>query len=217
MGGPFLQFVGAVGRGDAETALSALVTGAVLLLLCFPVHELAHAMTADRLGDDTPRLLGRISLNPLRHLDPIGTLLFLFSGFGWAKPVPVNVSRLNGDRRVSFAIVALAGPVSNIALAILFGVVFRVVGGDIRLIDFALTSAVVLNVYLAFFNLIPVPPLDGSRVLAAVLPPSADGVLRQLEQFGFVILIAVIYLVPQVFNAVVALPATTLARALLGL
>lgn len=211
-----MQLVSAVGRGDMESALSALVTGALLLLLCFPVHELAHAVTADRLGDDTSRLLGRISLNPLRHLDPIGTLLFLVSGFGWAKPVPVNVSRLNGDRRVSFAIVALAGPLSNIALAALFGFVYRLVGGDIRLIAFALTSAVLLNVYLAFFNLIPVPPLDGSRVLAAVLPPSADGILRQIEQFGFVILIAVIYLVPQLFNAVVALPANAVARALLG-
>lgn len=211
-----MQLVSAVGRGDMESALSALVTGALLLLLCFPVHELAHAVTADRLGDDTSRLLGRISLNPLRHLDPIGTLLFLVSGFGWAKPVPVNVSRLNGDRRVSFAIVALAGPLSNIALAALFGFVYRLVGGDIRLIAFALTSAVLLNVYLAFFNLIPVPPLDGSRVLAAVLPPSADGILRQIEQFGFVILIAVIYLVPQLFNAAVALPANAVARALLG-
>jgi Zn-dependent protease len=196
MGGPLVGILQGISSGDIFLILAEVIVLALLLLIAFPIHELAHAVTARALGDDTAEKLGRITLNPLKHLDPLGTILFALTGFGWAKPVPVSLWRLRGNPRTSFAIVALAGPASNIVLAIVFAVLFRIIepavgrGDDVgRVILFALLTAVNLNIFLALFNLIPVPPLDGSRLLAAILPDQGQAIVDQLERYGFIILI----------------------------
>ncbi len=177
---------------------SALV-GFGIILVSLTIHEAAHAWTADRLGDPTARLLGRVSLNPLVHIDPIGTILLPLIAaisrlpiIGWAKPVPVNISRLRNHRR-DFMIVAAAGPISNVAQAVVFAMVFRVLrgsGSDAFMLLQILVMAVEINLLLAFFNLVPVPPLDGGNVLAGLLPESAAAVLDGLRQYGFILLYA---------------------------
>jgi Zn-dependent protease len=180
------------------------------------VHEFAHAWTATKLGDDTARLMGRLTLNPLAHLDPVGTLLFLIAGFGWAKPVPVNTYRLRGNPRTSFALVALAGPVSNLILAIFFALLFRLIDNtSLSFLQEICTTAVFLNLLLAFFNLIPVPPLDGSRLLSAILPESAAAVYAQIERYGFMILVILTYVYPSLFSNLITRPALQVGRWLL--
>ena len=182
--------------------LSSLVIGLVIILLSLTIHEAAHAWTADRLGDPTARLLGRVSLNPAVHIDPLGTialpLLAAWSGLpiiGWAKPVPVNMSRLAHGRR-DFMIVAAAGPLSNLAQAAVAAVVLRLVIGGLAagegpsLAAELLFRAVQINLLLAFFNLIPIPPLDGGNVLAGLLPEAGAAMLDAIRPFGFILLYA---------------------------
>jgi Zn-dependent protease len=171
-----------------------------VILLSLTIHEAAHAWTADKLGDPTARRLGRVSLNPLVHIDWIGTVLLplvaMLSGLrfliGWAKPVPVVIRNLRHPRR-DFMIVAAAGPISNILQAIVGAGLFRVVwdpalGNDAGLAADVLYRFVQTNLVLAFFNLIPVPPLDGGNVLLGLLPPSLAAGFSQLRQYGFIIL-----------------------------
>ena len=182
---------------DIDWIAAALGFG--ILLISLTVHEAAHAWTADRLGDPTARQLGRVSLNPARHIDPIGTLLLPLIAaltrlpiIGWAKPVPVNLRRLRHPRRDDVLITA-AGPVSNLLQACAAALVFRAIGGDFpasNLWQYALLVAVDVNLLLAFFNLIPVPPLDGGNVLAGLVPESAARVLDQVRTFGFIALYA---------------------------
>jgi len=188
---------------DAAT----LIARAVTLLIAFTIHELAHALSADYLGDDTPRRMGRISLNPIVHLDPIGTLMLLVAGFGWAKPVMVNPYQMRGDPRRNMAIVALAGPVSNIFMAILASIPFRLGLLDftfrssstiIPSVDFLLASFLWINIILAVFNMIPVGPLDGLKVLRGVLPRQMSGFLDPLEQYGMIILLLAIFALPMI-------------------
>jgi Zn-dependent protease len=178
----------------------AAALGFGVLLISLTIHEAAHAWTADRLGDPTARSLGRVSLNPLRHVDPIGTILLpLIAAFtrlpliGWAKPVPVDMRNLRHPRR-DFMIVAAAGPISNLLQAIAAALVFRAVGGDAllpsQLWQYALLVAVDVNLLLAFFNLIPVPPLDGGNVALGLLPRQLAAQYAQLRQYGFIILYA---------------------------
>ncbi|BCX02638.1 MAG: putative zinc metalloprotease YwhC [Candidatus Roseilinea sp.] len=222
MNGPLVGIFNGLTSGDVALILSQLIVLVLLLGIAFPIHELAHALTARQLGDDTSERLGRITLNPLAHLDPFGTLLFALTGFGWAKPVPVNTYRLQGNPRTSFAIVALAGPVSNLLLAALFALLFRLtlsftsrdsLLGDVLL--FAFSVAVQLNIFLALFNLIPIPPLDGSRLLTALLPDQGQVWMDQLERYGFIILIALA--ATGVLGQLIVRPATLLSRTLLGL
>ena len=168
------------------------------MIVALTIHEAAHAWTADRLGDPTARLLGRVSLNPIVHIDPIGTILLpllaMFSGLpilGWAKPVPVNISRLRHHRR-DFMIVAAAGPASNLLQAFVIAGVFRLLYDPSAsdLLPAILKDAVTTNLILAFFNLIPIPPLDGGNVLAGLVPESAARVIDQFRQFGFIALYA---------------------------
>ena len=168
-----------------------LASRLLILLIALPVHELAHAFTAYRLGDVTSRDYGRLSLNPLDHLDPFGALMILLYGFGWAKPVPVNPYGLYRSRSstIGFALVALAGPLSNLFLAALVAIPVRLslIPGGLAL---QLTvSFVFINIALAVFNLIPIPPLDGSRIAVAVLPPEWGEYILRLEPWGIYIVI----------------------------
>ena len=172
-----------------------------VVLASLTVHEWAHAWTADRLGDPTARMLGRVSFNPVVHIDPIGTivlpLLAMFTTgfiFGWAKPVPVNISRFGNPKR-DFMIVAAAGPASNLVIATAAALVFRSLGGlesagdpVMRVLYFAVS----INVLLAVFNMLPVPPLDGGNVLSGLLPDSFAPLIHGLRQYGFIILLALI-------------------------
>src|SRR5215471_11174458 len=195
----------------------------IVLLLSLSVHESAHAWTADILGDPTARYLGRVSLNPLVHADPFGTILFPLMGmfllhgsiFGWAKPVPVNVNRLRHPAR-DHMIVAAAGPISNLLLATGFFlclIAAKAFSGDVTNILAQLTFGrvaegntvlvpltafayygVIINLILAVFNLIPIAPLDGAAVLSGLLPRSLSGIFDQMQSYGFVLLIGLLYL-----------------------
>jgi Zn-dependent protease len=190
-----------------------------VLLFSLTVHEMAHAWTADRLGDSTARLLGRVSLNPLVHADPIGTVLFplvaLITGapiIGWAKPVPVRTLALKHPRR-DYVLVAAAGPASNLALAFLAATVLAAltispqIAGEANVsvpVARILSSLIRLNVLLAVFNMIPIPPLDGGNVLAGVLPRSLGALFNNLRPYGFILLYALI--LSGGFNAIVLPP-----------
>ena len=177
----------------------------IVLLFSLTVHESAHAWTADRLGDPTARLLGRVSLNPLVHADPIGTVLFpllaMFGGvplIGWAKPVPVVVQHLRRQRR-DYVLVAAAGPASNLVLALAAATVLALLPvSPVRIgqpnvsapVAALLSRAVQINVLLAVFNMIPIPPLDGGNVVGGLLPKSLARFYDRLRPYGFVLLYA---------------------------
>lgn len=176
--------------GAIAGILLGLVTGIAF-------HEFSHAFAADLLGDRRPRALGRVSLNPLRHLDPLGTALLLLVGIGWGKPVPVAVEALRPGR-IGMAYVAAAGPVANVVIACGLAVVFRLlelVGLESGMVRELLFWAVQINLLLALLNLIPIPPLDGSAVLLAIVPPRWEYVIRQYQGFGVALLI-ILLLVP---------------------
>lgn len=188
----------------AALDIQQIVVAFAILIASLSFHEAAHAWTANKLGDPTARMLGRLSLNPAVHVDLVGTLIFplvaMVTGFpliGWAKPVPVDMRHLQHPRR-DFAIVAAAGPASNLILAgagaMAFGV-WEAGAGEAasELITTGLLRFVLLNVLLAVFNMIPVPPLDGGNVLAGVLPESAAQVMDTLRPWGFLLLYALMF------------------------
>lgn len=188
----------------------------IAIVLGITVHEFMHAYTAHRLGDDTARLLGRLSLNPMAHLDPFGTLLLVLAGFGYGKPVPFNESRLRTAMGVTF--VALAGPLANLVLAALCAIPLRfsaasLLGGAYEEI---LTAIVLWNCVLAIFNLVPIPPLDGANVVYGLLPPRQQYSWRTYQQYGPFLLLFILLLAPRVLSAVVFGPALALARFLVG-
>lgn len=164
----------------------ATLIPAVVIALTF--HEYAHAVVAYKLGDPTAKYSGRLTLNPIPHVDPIGMLMLFFAGFGWAKPVPVNPYNLNNPKR-DMVLVSLAGPLSNVILAIAFALLFGVfyAFGSQVLVD-VVYKIIWINVVLAVFNMLPIPPLDGSKILAGILPGDSTW-LNYLEQYGFIILI----------------------------
>lgn len=201
-----------------------LVARAVTLVIALTVHEFSHAWTADQLGDDTPRANGRLTLNPLAHLDPIGSLMMLIAGFGWAKPVPVNPFALSRRTSAGLMLVAAAGPLSNLVLAILAAVPFRsgwldAAGLSSFGINWPLILAefIFLNLVLLFFNLLPIYPLDGEKVAEYFLPAPARDVLYRLRPYGFLILIGLVFLGRtglDVLGALVSSPANTVFRLL---
>ena len=203
-----------------------MALGLGVLLLSLTIHEAAHAWTADRLGDNTARLRGRVSLNPIVHMDLIGTVVLPVLAalshlpiIGWAKPVPVSVRNLRHPRR-DFMLVAAAGPISNLLQALAAAVGLRVVlanaaggGTAASTVASVLFLAIQINLLLAFFNLIPVPPLDGGNVLLGLLPPRAAVAYGQLRQYGFIVLYAL--LLTGVASALIMPPTNLFMRLLL--
>jgi len=171
-----------------------------IILLALPIHEMAHAAMAVALGDDTPRLQGRYTLNPMAHIDPVGAGLILLTGFGWAKPVQWNPSNVTIDRRLASILVSLAGPVSNLLLAAVGILILSANFSLGAVLDDFLNFFVYINVLLFVFNLLPIPPLDGSHVLFALLPGDTFNLQRQLSQYGFMLLIVVIWVVPDIIT-----------------
>ena len=169
----------------------ALVVGFIALIIAITVHEFAHALVADRLGDPTPRLMGRLTLNPISHLDPIGTIMILLVSFGWGKPVQFDPFNLKNPRRDA-ALISIAGPISNILLAILLSIVIRFIPPFIG--QFFL-PVIYLNVILAVFNLIPIHPLDGFKIVGGLLSDEQAREWYSLERYGFIFLLLLL-LVP---------------------
>ncbi len=165
---------------------------AVPLLYSVILHELAHGWVAYRMGDPTAKMMGRLSLNPLRHLDPVGTLMLFFVGFGWARPVPVNFANLR-ETRGGFILVSSAGIIVNTILAFLSILLLRMLSPGEGIIGTALYYMAQINIILAAFNLIPIPPLDGSKILMGFLPDDLGNSLARLEPYGFFIIIGLLF------------------------
>ena len=181
---------------NPNLSLTDLAGIAIALVIGVTCHEFSHAFTADQLGDHRPRALGRVSLNPVRHIDPFGALLFLIAGFGYGRPVPVNVYALRPGR-IGMAMVAAAGPIANVVVALVFAIVYRAIrisGVQIDLVEAIVLSAVFYNFVLAILNLIPIPPLDGYNVLLAFLPPRQAFTLQRYAQYGFLLLLLLVFI-----------------------
>lgn len=171
---------------------------AIALLIAITIHEFSHALVADRLGDPTAKLMGRLTLNPLAHLDPIGTLFLLIARFGWGKPVPVDPFNLRNPRRDS-ALISLAGPSSNLVLASVLSLILRLIPlipiSDIvyLLIHTLFIPIIILNVALAVFNLLPVSPLDGFKIVGGLLPKDLARQWDELEGYGLIFLLLLLF------------------------
>ncbi|HEV8340332.1 MAG TPA: site-2 protease family protein [bacterium] len=199
-------------------SLTILLFRALALLVAAPLHEAAHAYAADRLGDPTPRRLGRLTLNPIAHLDPLGTILLLVFGLGWAKPVPIDPSHFPDWRR-GLIVVAAAGPIANVILALLFGLPFKLgllppFAAATSPLGGLLFTLVLINAVLAVFNLLPVPPLDGSKILIGLLPGPLGLAYARLTPYGVLILILLVSL--NVTNWLVLPPLSWLVRQATG-
>jgi Zn-dependent protease len=189
---------------EPESFVAFLV--AVIVGLTF--HEFSHAAVATLQGDQTARSQGRLTLNPVVHLDPLGSIALLIAGFGWARPTPVTPARLR-YRRLGMVLVALAGPAANLVLALVsaiaLGILDPTVGATLNS-NFSvklLSSLVFWNVLLGVFNLLPIPPLDGSTLLTVLLPPSRQNIVRFLDQYGIFLLLGLLILAPNLLSPIV--------------
>ncbi|MEH6631961.1 MAG: site-2 protease family protein [Halopseudomonas aestusnigri] len=194
---------------DIEVFLRGASVWVLPVLLAVTLHEAAHAYVAKMLGDDTASKLGRVSLNPVKHIDPFGTILLpsmliLFGSpfvLGWAKPVPVAFGRLRNPKR-DMIFVAIAGPISNLLIALVAAIGMWVIGGDlirpVGWLDENFRNAIFINCILAVFNMIPIPPLDGGRVLTGLLPTPLAIKFARLERFGMLVLIGLIFILPMI-------------------
>jgi Zn-dependent protease len=188
-----------------DITVADLICRALILIIVFPAHELAHAVAATRMGDPTPRLAGRLTLNPFKHLSAFGSLLFLLAGIGWAS-TPINPAYFGENVRRKMGLVAVVGPLTNLALACLGIVPFYLFGWLPTLTlasqylptpAYFFTLFVVLNLLLAFFNLIPIAPLDGAQVLGAFLSGPVLKAYDSIQRFGSYILLVAVFILPQ--------------------
>lgn len=185
------------------------VLSIVILILSIIIHEVSHGYMADRLGDPTARLQGRLTLNPLKHIDPVGSILVpiitSLGGFtfGWAKPVPYNPYNLRNKRSGEF-LIALAGPVSNLVIALIFGLIIRFMaaGGMTPFLEVS-AHIVIINIVLAVFNLIPIPPLDGSKLLFAFLPNQYGRARLILETYAPILILVVVFFLWNVISPII--------------
>ena len=190
---------------DLEKIIYTIAVWAIPVIFAITVHEVAHGWVANKLGDGTAKMLGRLTLNPIKHIDPIGTIvvpiaLVLLSGFafGWAKPVPVNPRNFKNPRK-DMVLVAIAGPLANVFMVILWAIFLKLVSvavSDINLAKGLMAmgqAGVIINLVLFVFNLFPIPPLDGSKVLAGFVPPSISDILDKIEPYGFFIVMGLLY------------------------
>ncbi|HVN56332.1 MAG TPA: site-2 protease family protein [Anaerolineaceae bacterium] len=210
-------------------SIPVLISKLLILLVALPIHEFAHAWTADRFGDDTPRLNGRLTLNPLVHLDPIGSLLILVSGFGWARPVPINPYQLGRRSPSAVMWVSLAGPLSNLLLAILAALPIRLglmsslyLSGSpvLAAVPQILETFMFINLILFLFNLIPLAPLDGEKIFSYFFPASWSNALDRIRPYSPLILLLIVFVLPQlglpVLNWIIGPPLNAISRLLLG-
>lgn len=211
-----------------DLEIPSLITRLIILATAFSVHEFAHAFVANSFGDDTPRLNGRLTLNPAAHLDLMGSLMLLIAGFGWAKPVPVNPYALRRRSPAALMWVSLAGPMSNLLMAILAAIPIRlgvVLAAQSQneflpsLYSF-LFEFILINLFLMLFNLIPLFPLDGEKVLEYLLPPRLAMTLENIRPYGPLILFGVVFLGPviglDIFGMLIQPPLLFLMRILVG-
>ncbi len=215
--------------GDMTDYIISALLSLPIILLSLSLHEAAHGFVAYKLGDPTARNLGRLTLNPLKHLDPIGALCMLLAGFGWANPVPINTRNFRKPRR-DMALSALAGPVSNLLLAIVFVALMRFVGfGWLAQQTYSseltrniayftilfLYYGVYMNLTLAVFNLLPIPPLDGSRILLLVLPPKLYFKIAPYERYITLVMVILLLLGP--LSSLISLFTELIAKGLFAL
>ncbi|MFZ2538149.1 MAG: site-2 protease family protein [Oscillospiraceae bacterium] len=192
--------------GDPITIMMNVLASLVVVFTALPIHEVAHGYIANKLGDPTAKNMGRLNLNPFTHFDPIGTTMLLLFGFGWAKPVPVNPYNFK-NRKNGMAITALAGPVSNILLATVCMAIAKVITNFVPYSQFTMILVQVLNimvsinVMLAAFNLIPIPPLDGSKIIAIFMPMHVYGRMEnwfaRYQQYFFYGMIGILFILPR--------------------
>lgn len=193
-----------------NTPIDELITYLVTLVIAITIHEFAHAKVADMLGDNTPRMNNRVTLNPLAHLDPIGSLMMIFAHFGWGRPVPVNPYVLNRRSTSALMWVSLAGPMSNFLLAVLAAIPLRLgIASTIQPQEFLPSSAyflsefVFVNLFLMLFNLVPIAPLDGDKIADYFFPPFMARILETIRPYGPMILIVLLFVLPMLgFNFV---------------
>lgn len=222
---PLLQ---ALQTGDIQQALVETLGYVIAILLGISLHEFAHALVAYRLGDMSPVRDGRLTINPLAHFDPFGTLLIVLVGFGYGRPVMVNPYAFRIDRRTGMALVAIAGPITNIIIAVVFGLALRLLipvwseanSYPLEVIVTVFAIIVSLNIGLALFNMIPFPPLDGSKVLLALLPGEmayrVENFYIQTQQYGLIVLMLLLWVGGRFIGPLLAGPQAALFNLIVG-
>ena len=211
---------------------ATLISRVIILITAFTVHEFAHAWTATMFGDDTPRINGRLTLNPLSHLDPMGSLLLIVAGFGWAKPVPINPNALSRRSSAALMWVSLAGPFSNLCMAALAAIPFRVGllspfdafvpnEGILPTQEQFLFEFIYINLLLMLFNLLPIAPLDGEKILMFFLPPNAARAYEAFRPYGPLVLMLIVFAGPllgfNIIGTIIGPPMQALMSLLVGI